>query len=230
MASSKQFWLYTVSLIFFTSHVYAGCSNATLKGNYSVQGVVQIQGKQCQISGNWLLDGKGGGLEDSKGGNCPELAKPEITPFQYKLNSNCRGRSTTANNSHDFQVMPDGSIKVLQGTQIKITGTFNHTLTETEANTIEQHLARWSFIDILNKWSQLGSAGLEAQKSGNFQEAEKNFRDALVLAKTNMAEGATWDDLIEAGIKAGEAGDFIFLLELRTAYTVLRLSMTNKIS
>ncbi|SJM94498.1 CHAT domain-containing protein [Crenothrix polyspora] len=144
MASSKQFWLYTVSLIFFTSHVYAGCSNATLKGNYSVQGVVQIQGKQCQISGNWLLDGKGGGLQDRKGGNCPELVKPKITPFQYKLGSNCRGRSTSPDNSNDFQVMRDGRIKLLEDAQIEVLGTLSHPLSSDETKTINQGQLNWA--------------------------------------------------------------------------------------
>ncbi|SJM94491.1 CHAT domain-containing protein [Crenothrix polyspora] len=366
MASSKQFWLYTVSLIFFTSHVYAGCSNATLKGSYSYQGVLKFQGQQCQYSGTWLVDGKGLGLDEMKSSNCPELERRFYNNvFRYKLSSSCWGDSSLTSNSNDFQVMPDGTIKLfqyaqdqafarfshslssdeiktiqqgqvnwanngkpykdlpiyqktwqqlqaewhaltfkaldkcpskkLQGnyeyqgkftvgdklcqgkgywllddngagrikgktqcpdqkeitvnqplryvfddlcqawlqvpdgskdgtmlefinddklskltytTQAQATGTFNHTLTESENSAIQQNLTDEGSPDDEDKWHRILDIEDESQDSENSQEQEVKLHLALTEAKANTVAGASWDDLITAGIKAGEAGDY----------------------
>lgn len=365
MASSKQFWLYTFSLILFSSQLYAGCSLATLKGSYSYQYEIQIQSKQCQISGAWLLDGNGGGWDEMVNNNCPDIKKAKGQIFRYKLGSNCLGTTQVPNGlGVNFQVMNDGTVKLLtdvkneaigtlshsllpdeiktiwqgqvnwenngnpsadlsfnqikwqklqagwraltfkvltdcpltkpQGNyayqgkftiggkpckgsgnwlfgdtgagwiqsktqcpgqtdiivnkpfryafddnclatlhvlngseqgdnltlmddgklkltfagQEKAVGIFNHALTENEANTIQQNLTAWGYVDSQNKWNKLIHAGQEASDTGNFQEAEKKIQAALAEAKANTVAGASWDDLIETGIKAGEAGDY----------------------
>jgi CHAT domain-containing protein len=183
MANIKHFWLYTFGLFVFTSQLYAGCSIAMLKGSYSYQGVIQFESKQCQISGDWMFDGNGGVWVKRRNTDCPELQHIDGVTFRYTLDSNCLGKSGTSGN---LQLMDDGRLKLSQkskDSRIEAIGTFNHPLTQAEAEIIQQGLARQQHILLEKIVSYQQNLAEILFQQNNYQEAKKIYLEIMAIEK-----------------------------------------------
>jgi CHAT domain-containing protein/tetratricopeptide (TPR) repeat protein len=199
-----------------TFKVSTQCPTTKLQGNYTYQGKFTIAGKPCQGTGNWLFNNTGSGWINGKT-LCPGQKEIKVTkPFRYEFDNNCRITLKVLNASEEgnaIELLDGGRLRLTFAAQAKAIVTFNYTLTEKEANVIREGLTDWNHAEIRERWNHYLLAGLTALhkgilNSGNVQDAEKNFQAAFELAKTKTSKGVSWDELIENGIKAGNAGNY----------------------